>query len=163
MIICMQCGFQNEGKEQKECSNCGALLPRMDTSAMVKVETVSGKVKQFSDAIEKVRSEEWGPEEFYEFLHGVYTDLQEKRAAVESFITENEYEEFASEEVGQGIEGMNQFEMGMEEMSLYVEDGDITHLDIGLEKIARGNEMINDAMRINRAERKRLEDEWGWM
>ena len=83
MIICMQCGYQNEGKNLRKCQNCGALLPRMDTSAMVQVEEQSGRVKQFADAVEKVRSEEWGPEEFYEFLSGVYEQLGNLRGEIE--------------------------------------------------------------------------------
>ncbi len=162
MIICMQCGFQNE-KETKNCENCGAQLPRVDTSAMIKVEKVAGRAGQFQNAVEQVKSGEWGTEEFFEFLQNIYQVLAEKRASAEQLIAETNYHEMAEEEVQQGLEGMDQFEEGMQEMSLYVEDGEISHLDIGLELIFSGNEKINDAMMINRAERRKLEEEWGWM
>ena len=163
MIICMQCGHQNEGKNLRNCENCGAILPRMDTSSMVRSEEQSGRVKQFSDAVENVRSGEWSPEEFIEFLQGIYEALSNLRGDIENLIVESEYEEHGSEEVEQGLGGMNLFEEGMEEMSLYAEDGDLMHLDMGMEKIIQGNAMINDAKRINRVSRQELEDEWGCM
>lgn len=130
---------------------------------MVKFEEQSGRIKQFADAIERVRSEEWGPDEFYEFLSGVYEKLMGLRGEIEEIITEGEYEEYASEEVEQGINGINLFEEGMQEMSYYVEDGDISHLDIGMERMVEGNALLNDAKRLNRSGRQKLEDEWGTM
>ncbi|MGM9997804.1 MAG: hypothetical protein ACI38Q_00140 [Candidatus Bruticola sp.] len=161
MIICMQCGEQNEGKNLRKCQNCGAILPRMDTSAMVQVEEQSGRVKQFANAVEKVRSEEWGAEDFYEFLNGVYEQLRSLREEIEEIIVQNQYGEYAPEEVEGGLEGMDCFEEGMQEMSIYVEDGDISHLDLGMEKIVEGNRRINEAKRINRSSRKELEEQWG--
>lgn len=161
LIICMQCGYQNEGKNLKKCQNCGAILPHMDTSAMVQVEEQSGRVKQFADAVEKVRSEEWGPEEFYEFLSGVYEQLGNLRGEIEEIINQNEYGEYAAEEVEHGLNGMNLFEEGMQEMSYYVEDGDLSHLDLGMEHIVEGNKMLNEAKRLNRSGRKELEEQWG--
>ena len=105
LIICMQCGHQNEGHNLKNCQNCGALLPRMDTSAMVRVEEESGQVKQFSEAVEKVRSGEWDQEQFYEFLSGVFERLGNLRAEIEEIIVENKYDEYANEEVEQGLQG----------------------------------------------------------
>ncbi|MGM9991480.1 MAG: hypothetical protein ACI376_01340 [Candidatus Bruticola sp.] len=161
MIICMQCGYQNEGKNLKKCQNCGAILPRMDTSAMVQVEEQSGRVKQFADAVEKVRSEEWGAEDFYEFLSSVYEHLSNLRAEIEEIIAQNQYEEYAAEEISDGLAGMDCFEEGMQEMSCYVDDGDISHLDLGMERIVEGNRRINEAKRINRSSRKELEEQWG--
>lgn len=163
MIICMQCGYQNEGKNPKNCENCGALLPRMDTSSMVRMEEQSGRVKQFSDAVEHVRSGEWGAEEFLGFLQEMFDTLSTLRAEIETLIVESDYEEHGSEEVEQGLGGMNMFEEGMQEMSLYTEDGEISHLDLGMEHIIQGNAMLNDAKRINRTSRNKLEDEWGTM
>ena len=46
-------------------------------------------------------------------------------------------------------------------MSYYVEDGDLSHLDLGMERIVEGNNMLNEAKRINRSGRKELEEQWG--
>ena len=163
LIICMQCGHQNDGHNLNNCQNCGALLPRMDTSAMVRVEEESGQVKQFSEAVEKVRSGEWDQEQFYEFLSGVFERLGNLRAEIEEIIVENKYDEYANEEVEQGLQGMNCFEEGMQEMSLYVEDGELSHLDTGMQLIIEGNSLLNDAKRLNRSGRKDLEEQWGTM
>lgn len=130
---------------------------------MVKVDKIAGRFGQIKDAVERVKAEEWEAAEFYEFLNNIYAVLSEKRVSTEQLITESDYAEFAGDEVTQGLEGMDQYEAGLQEMSLYVEDGELAHLDTGLELIWQGNEAINDAMRMNRAERRKLEEEWGWM
>lgn len=162
MIICMQCGAQND-KNAKLCVNCSASLPKMDLTAMVAVDKVAGRFQQFKDAVERVKSGTWTSEEFFEFLQNIYGLLAEKRQGTEQFIQESGYEDYSEDEVRQGRDGMDHYELGMQEMSLYIEDGDTVHLDYGLDMIWQGNERINDAMRINRIERKKLEDEWGWM
>ena len=83
------------------------------------------------------------------------------RGEIEEIITQNEYGEYAAEEVEHGLNGMNLFEEGMQEMSYYVEDGDLSHLDLGMERIVEGNNMLNEAKRINRSGRKELEEQWG--
>ncbi len=162
MIICMQCGTQNE-KGLKLCAGCGATLPRLDTTSMVTVDKVAGRFQQFRDAVDRVKAGQWATEDFFEFLQNIYTLLADKRSGTEQLIQESGYEEYADDEVRQGRDGMDHYEMGMQEMSLFVEDGELSHLDLGLDLIWQGNERLNDAMRINRAERKKLEDEWGWM
>ena len=130
---------------------------------MVAVDKVAGRFQQFKDAVERVRSGQWASDDFLEFLQNIYTLLTEKRMSAEQLIQESGYEEYAEDEVRQGRDGMDHYEMGMQEMSLFLEDGEMAHLDQGLDLIWQGNERLNDAMRINRAERKKLEDEWGWM
>lgn len=85
------------------------------------------------------------------------------RAEIEEIIVENKYDEYANEEVEQGLQGMNCFEEGMQEMSLYVEDGELSHLDTGMQLIIEGNSLLNDAKRLNRSGRKDLEEQWGTM
>lgn len=160
MIICMQCGHQNEGKNPKNCESCGAVLPRMDTSSVVRVEERSDRLREFSEAIEKVRSGAWGREDFDKFIHGLYDRLVALRVGIEGIITDNEYQEYASEEVQCGLEGMNLYEAGMVEMSLYGEDGDFAHLDRGMDNIVKGNAMLNEAKRLNRAGRQALAEMW---
>lgn len=162
MIICMQCGADNP-RGGNLCRSCQATLPRMDTSSMLVGDKIVGRYNQFKEAVAKVKEGAWSTEEFFEFLQSLYGFLSEKRLGTEQLIAESGYEEYGEEEVRQGRDGMNHFEMGMQEMALFLEDGDLQHLDEGLSILWRGNEFINDAMRINRAERRKLEDEWGWM
>lgn len=130
---------------------------------MVKVEKVSGRMGQFVDAVNNVKGGAWSAEEFLEFLQNMFVVLQEKRVGTEALIEESHYDEFCQEEVELGLQGMEQFEEGMQEMSLFLEDGEVAHLDVGLASINHGNELLNDAMRVNRASRRKLEDEWGLM
>jgi len=43
-------------------------------------------------------------------------------------------------------------------MMLYLENQDPNHIDYGLELVHEGNEKINEAMKINRENRKKLEE-----
>lgn len=164
MILCVQCGHQNNDSE-RNCVECGALLPRdnygmgfSDSSSSLELET--GRVRQFADAVEKVRSGEWSVDDFGAFIHHMYETLGNMRASIEQDLIDMGYEEFGAEEMECGIEGLDLFDAGMEEMSLYCEDEDEGHLAEGMERIVKGNEKIHEAKCKNRSERKGFEADW---
>ncbi len=158
----MQCGGQNT-KEDKRCKSCGAIMPHYEMTPTVKVEVVTGRFKIFHDAVEAVKTGNMPVEAFYELLQNQYAILLEKRGEIETILHETNYAETAATEVSQGIQGMDHYEMGVQEMSMFCEDGEVIHLENGLDMIRMGNDMLNDAKRINRMDRKKLEEEWGWM
>jgi dGTP triphosphohydrolase len=159
----MHCGAQNE-QGSKHCGQCQAALPKMDYSAMmVTHQAVNGRYNQFREAAERVKRGEWSAQEMAEFLQNMARILEEKAQAAIDYINSCNYYEDNQEEVDLGLEGIQDYEAGMTEMYAFTEDGDLTHLDRGLEMIFQGNEKINEAMRRNREARKRLEEEWGWM
>lgn len=162
MVICMQCGAQNR-KGDKHCNSCGAAMPHFEVTPTVKVETVTGRFKLFHDAVENVKQGNLSVEDFYDFLHQQYEILLEKRNDIEASINESNYMESAGDEVSQGVQGMDHFEAGIQELSLFCEDGEFVHLESGIDLIRMGNDFINDAMRINRVSRKELEEQWGVM
>ncbi|MDO5296030.1 MAG: hypothetical protein Q4F00_05185 [bacterium] len=162
MVICMQCGSQNR-KENKKCSSCGAPMPHFEMTPTVKVEVVTGRFKKFHDNVEGVRNGQISPEAFGEFLQDQYETLQKFRGEIAEVIEGTDYLEKCHDEMTQGIAGMDHYEEGVHEMWAYLEDGDVEHLEAGLEMIRMGNDCINDAMRINRMARKQLEEEWGTM
>lgn len=162
MVICMQCGSQNR-KENKKCSNCGAPMPHFEMTPTVKVETVTGRFKQFHDSVEGVRSGLISADDFGEFLQNQYDALQKFRGELADIIEGTDYMDKCHEEMAQGLQGMDHYEDGIHEMWSFLEDGETEHLETGLDMIRMGNDCINDAMRINRMARKQLEEEWGTM
>ena len=158
----MQCGSENR-KDDKKCSNCGAVLPHFEMTPTVKVEVVTGRFMKFHDCVEKVRNGQMAPEQLSEFLQDEYNALEKFRGEIDEIIGGTDYMEKCHDEMEQGIQGLEHFEEGMHEMWAYLEDGELDHLEIGLESIRKGSDCINDAMRLNRVARKQLEDEWGMM
>ena len=61
--------------------------------------------------------------------------------------------------------GILEFEEAMEMMKLFADNDetDFSVLDAALQKMWDGNEMCNEAMRINRDFRAKLEEDWGYM
>ena len=118
---------------------------------------ILGRYNQFKRAVDNVKAGTWTAEEFHEFLFNIYEDLSAKARELHEIIETEKYIEYAEKEVHCGVAGLDLFEAGMHEMSVYLEDGDITHLDGGLARIWEGNEKINEAMRINRENREELD------
>lgn len=118
---------------------------------------VLGRYNQFKRAVDNVRSEAWSPEEFNEFLVNIYEDLSAKAQEMREIIATENYGEFAKDEVECGLAGLDLFESGMQELSVFLEDGEFVHLDEGLALIWEGNEKINEAMRLNREGRDNLD------
>ncbi|MBQ7528767.1 zinc ribbon domain-containing protein [bacterium] len=166
MIFCVQCGHQNDDSE-RSCVECGALLPRAnygmdlsDSSSSSSLELETGRVRQFADAVEKVRSGEWSVDDFGAFINHMYELLSNMRAGIEQDLIDMGYEEFGAEEMECGLEGLELFDVGMVEMSHYCEDEDEGHLAEGMESIVKGNEKIHEAKCKNRSERKGFEADW---
>lgn len=118
---------------------------------------VLGRYNQFKRAVDNVRSEAWSPEEFNEFLVNIYEDLSAKAQEMREIIVNENYGDYAKEEVECGLAGLDLFEAGMQELSLLLEDGEFVHLDEGLSLIWEGNEKINEAMRLNREGRDNID------
>ena len=137
-------------------------MPRFETAKTTKVEPVAGRFKIFHEHVEAVRSGAITVEAFYEFLHEQYTVLMGLRGEIEELCSED-YAAKSPDEISQGVQGMDSTEQGVQELSMYCEDGNAEHLEIGLDLIRRGTDLINDAKRINRASRDKLEEEWGFM
>ena len=138
-------------------------MPHFEVTPTVKVEVVSGRFQKFHDSVEQVRSGAMSAEDFGEFLQKQYEILQNIRAEIENIVAGTDYLEKAAEEMSQGVQGMDHYEAGIQEMWAYLDDGEAEHLEAGLDMVRIGNELINDAKRINRLSRKKLEDEWGMM
>ena len=59
-----------------------------------------------------------------------------------------------------GMSGIASFEDGVNQFWAYLEDGDTSHLDTGLQMAWEGTQRIMEAMRINRESRAELAMYW---
>lgn len=159
-VLCVKCGFQNSGNSNC-CGKCGARLPRMDGGEM-SVDTADSKVSErlqvFENAVSKVKSGEWDGGQFGAFLKDMADILAEKERGIRTIPIPAEVADEFREELSIGFSGMELYNRGLERMYSYVGDPKPAYLDEGLALVRQGNEAINEAMRINRANRGKLEE-----
>jgi len=159
-LICIKCGGSNPDSVNY-CESCGAALPKMPQSHVAPPQQVNERFNQLRDAGEKVINGEWTTEEFISFLNGISSVLAQKeheiKEILESEIPQEAYSDF-EDELNVGFSGIDSYNQGIAEMLYYGEDQDPAHIDAGLNMIKDGNELINEAMRINRENRRKLEE-----
>ncbi|MBQ7529205.1 zinc ribbon domain-containing protein [bacterium] len=158
-MFCVKCGFANKD-EDRICQKCGATLPRFisETKEEPKeVVNINERLQLFEDAVSKLKGGQLTIDGFAEFLDKISAVLAEKEAGIRSIeIPEEAIDDF-KEELDTGFEGIALYNSGIASMYAYIEDLDETLLDEGLDKVRLGNERINEAMRINRENREKLE------
>ncbi|MGM9998804.1 MAG: hypothetical protein ACI38Q_05370 [Candidatus Bruticola sp.] len=164
-MLCIKCGFDNE-QDARICKKCGAALPRYVAEAEVeevKVESpvINERLQIFEQAVDRVGSGEWSTEEFAHFLEETAAVLADKEQGIRSIDIPEEAAEDFKEELEVGFEGIKLYNQGMQVFFAYVESEDPALLEEGLELVRRGNERINEAMRINRENRSKLEESIG--
>ena len=160
MIICTRCGSGNP-PGANYCKNCNAMLPKMVQSEAVAHKKITTRYLQLKNAGEQAKCGEMTVEEYAEFLDNISRILSEREVEIRSII-ENEIppeamDDFA-EELENGIAGIDNYNEGIGHMKLFVDDLNPDHIDYGLELIYQGNELINEAMRINRQNRLKMEE-----
>ena len=159
-MYCVKCGFQNaEGANY--CSKCNAQLPRVLTSpdqAEPEAPRVNDRLQQIEGAVARASSGEWNPEEFGRFLQETAEILAEKERAIREITIPDEAADDFREELEIGYAGISLYNQGVQRMFDFVADSSPVHLEAGLELVRQGNECINQAMRINRENRRKLEE-----
>lgn len=159
-MLCVKCGFQNsEGVNY--CSKCNAQLPRvLQTPQEVEPEMppIHDRLQQIEAAAARAASGEWNPEELGRFLEETAAILAEKERAIREIPIPDEAAEDFREELEVGYTGIDLYNQGVQRMFEFVADSDPVHLQEGLDLVRQGNESINEAMRINRENRRKLEE-----
>lgn len=156
MIICTKCGAQNPDGV-KFCESCQNPMPQI-SSVLVDNPKVMERYLQLKEAADAVKNGDWTFEEFAEFLEEVTRILVQKEQEIRDIeIPEEAYDDF-SQELEVGFNGIALYNEGIANMMMYLEDKNSEHLDHGLELAYQGNEQVNEAMRINRANKRKLEE-----
>lgn len=160
-MICIKCGSHNP-QGYLFCLSCNSPLPKIDeTEMMVLHEEVTDRLRSIESSGLKARRGEISLEEFSDFIVRTLNILGAKEQEISEFVEETGYREDASQELDIGFQGMNLYVEGLRTMLDFAQDGDPSHLDAGLELVKKGNDLINQAMTINR--RARLDLQWGYL
>ena len=159
MVICVKCGHQNQDGVN-QCESCGAAVPLMAQQGQrePEPEMVNERLLELENAAKKAVSGEWTSEQLGAFLGDIQQKLAEREQAIREIEIPPEAVEDFREELEVGFTGIQLYNEGVKRMILFVEDPDVSHIEEGLDLVRQGNDHINEAMRINRENRKRLEE-----
>lgn len=154
----MKCGEQSSGGANY-CQRCNSVLPKLPEAAdSFTHQPVNERYLQLRDAGDKVLAGEWSIDQYGSFLENIGQVLARKEQEIRDIeIPSEAYEDFRAE-LEMGFQGIDLYNAGIATMRLYVADHNAAHIHDGLEQIRAGNEAINDAMRINRENRRKMED-----
>lgn len=164
---CPYCG-QPVSPGDEECGNCQATLVSSDPLDRPAPKThdrdITSRYDEFASRVQMVRDGRMTREQFSTWLGTIKKQLVSQRDRYVEMIRTSGYYEMSSDEVDMGMTGILDYEEGMELMSLFAaSEEDLSVLDQALAKMWEGNEKCNEAMRINRAFRNQLEEDWGYM
>ena len=165
MIICLVCGSENQ-PNQKNCAKCHAVIPKMDYSTSTSAITggrVTGRFELFQDAVRKLKMAEWTPDEFGHLVENMQNLLGNLASSYVMFVEESGHADNSIDEVEMCFSGIEDYEAGMATLISYLDTGDMSLLDTGLQLIWDGNEKINEGQRLNLEFQRTLEEEWGYM
>lgn len=156
-MICVKCGQQNS-PGQNFCQQCNSVLPKISDPGQVNHQKVNERYIQLKEASDKVLAGTWSAEEYGAFLENIARVLAQKEEEIREMEIPPEAIEAFREELEVGFSGIEMYNQGVCTMKIYLADGDVAHIHQGLEMVREGNDLINDAMRINRDNRRKLEE-----
>jgi len=151
-VLCVNCGHENP-KGSNYCENCWVQLPKLELFQVFQPNIISDRLRKIEGAVQKLQAGEMSVPDFSDFVRSTYESLVQKSLEIQELVDSSCYYEISPEEVEIGYEGMYNYEAGLQEMYQYAEDQDSIHLVQGMEMMIKGNECINEAMRINRENR----------
>lgn len=112
---------------------------------------------EVEDACQKILSGEWDADQFGDYIDNLAEKLQERENFIRQIEIPPEAIEDMREELEVGFAGIAHWNDGVARIAQFLDEPEIAHLEEGLEICRQGNEMLNEAMRINRENYKRVE------
>lgn len=156
-MFCFKCGHDNPSTASV-CAKCKTALPKMPANYEAPRPVITERLQKFIDAVDNLKNRVWSADEFKDFLDTMSKTLAEKANDIRSVEIPQEMMEDFMQEMSVGLEGINLYEHGMTELYMIFKDNNVNHLDTGLAYIEEGNNKINEAMRINRENRQKMDE-----
>ncbi|MBQ7568753.1 zinc ribbon domain-containing protein [bacterium] len=159
-MFCPKCSCENSDNAVY-CVQCGAKLPQfMSESQTVRRHTpINERLHVIEDAVSHVKDGSWELKKFISFMQDLHAVLRSKEQEIRDIVIPEEATFEFQEELAVGFSGIALYNKGIEAMLTYNGRDNGQVLEQGLEYVRKGNERINEAMRINLATRSRLETE----
>lgn len=161
--FCLQCGTKL-GESDQYCPECQAkVLPVDQGPPTANFKEELGLYKKCELAVNRVKLGEWDPKRALNFFDETTVVIEKQLDEIFQLIQESNYYEHNAKEVDLGLSGLYGILEGLMIMRLFIEDGQMSHLENGLSKIWSSNQEINQSLRSNREYVHDLKEEWGYI
>lgn len=120
-------------------------------------EKIDRHLQEVEDACQRIASGEWDTDQFADYIDQLAEKLQERENFIRQIEIPPEAIEDMREELEVGFSGISHWNDGVNRLAQFIEETDIAHLEEGLDLCRQGNDLLNEAMRINRENFKRVE------
>lgn len=157
-MICVRCGQQNPDGVNF-CSACNSPVPKVSSFVSSPLPPrISNHYDQLLEACQNIKIGQSTHEEFHTILNRIFTTIEERAREIEAMEIPEHLQTKLQEQLNIGFAGINCFLDGIQEMALFLEDGNEGHLNTGLELAEQGNESLNSALDMARTNISRLKE-----
>ena len=159
--LCVKCGEANPAGA-RACSHCHAVMPKM--AAMRGEQTFEGAIEEtlldeFKDIIQSYFDEEMSPDELYDYLWTKSDELKAKSEDMLTFSIESGDAERYPELHRLLVQGVEDFEGGLDDLIISLEQGAEDEFEANLKRIEEGESKILKYMGKNDAIIQELKEE----
>jgi len=120
-------------------------------------ETIGRDLAEIEDACQRVASGEWNGDQFADYIDQLAEKLQERENFIRQIEIPPEAIEDMREELEIGFSGIAHWNDGVARIAQFLDEPEVAHLEEGLEMCRQGNDLLNEAMALNRENYKRVE------
>ncbi len=120
-------------------------------------ETIGRHLAEIEDACQRVASGEWNGDQFADYIDQLAEKLQERENFIRQIEIPPEAIEDMREELEIGFSGIAHWNDGVARIAQFLDEPEVAHLEEGLEMCRQGNDLLNEAMALNRENYKRVE------
>lgn len=157
-MICVRCGQQNPDNANF-CASCNIPLPKISAWAATPLSPrISKHYNQLQEACQDIKSGKLTPEQFRELMEMLYSAIEQQAHEIESMEIPDYLLLKLQTQIDTGFSGIYDFLDGIQELHLYLEDGNEEHFEIGLQLAQRGNESLNQALDMARTHIQTLKE-----
>lgn len=120
-------------------------------------QVIDAHLKEFEDACQNAANGTWDIETFADYINQLAEKLGEREEFIKQIEIPPEAIPEVKEELEIGFTGIALWNDGVAAAAQFIDERDVAFLEEGLELVRQGNEHLNEAMRINRENFKRVE------
>lgn len=157
-MLCLMCG-QDNSDELTTCPKCNAPMPQKSNGiSSAPPKKVYDRYHKIKTLAEQAKNGEISMEEFKDFLLTTKSILETKEKDIKEIEIQPEYHDDFLLEMDVGFHGLQLFYQGIDMLVTYTAIKSDEILERGLMFINDGNELVNEAMSINREHRRQMEE-----
>ena len=132
-------------------------FPRYLPTESEEPEVIDQHLLEVTEACQRVASGDWELDQFAEYIDQLVDRLTEREEFIKNMPIPPEIIDEIREELEVGFSGITYWNDGVARLALFPDDPDVEHLEEGLELCRQGNDLLNEAAQLNRANYRRVE------